>query len=468
MSASERPFLEALMRVSTLALSRRDAPLGAPRPVAEIAAGVPLVPTPDGVPFDEVVSRLEAIVARSINTASPRFHNQLFSGLQPVALVGDFVGTLLNTTMATWEASPAATAVELALLDRLGRTVGFTDGDGTFTDGGSESNLLALLAARHQAHPEIRREGRWPSAPLVVFVSADAHYSMRTAAQVLGFGEANVVAVTVDARGRMRPDALEQAVAAARARGARPFFVCATAGTTFRGAVDPLEAIAAVCRREDLWMHVDACLAAPALLSPARRALVDGAALADSFVWDAHKLLGVPLTCSALVMRHAGLLEAACAPEGADYLYHDEGRPDLGRRGIKCARRVSALKLWAAWTHLGDRGIAARVDRIFERAAFAAGLVEQAEGLRLAAPVETVAVCFRPDAPDGVDPGALTREVRARLIAEGDAFLNYGPLDGVDTLRLLVSNPDVADEDLRAIVTAAAEARRAALGMVPA
>ncbi|MDP1571705.1 MAG: aminotransferase class V-fold PLP-dependent enzyme [Vicinamibacterales bacterium] len=466
MPASERAFLDALMRVATLAMSRREAPLGAPQPVAEIAAAIPLDPPRDGIPFDEVVSRLEAIVARSVNTASPRFHNQLFSGLQPVALVGDFVGTLLNTTMATWEASPAATAVELALLARLCRVTGFEHGDGTFTDGGSESNLLALLAARHRACPAIRESGRWPDRPLVAFVSADAHYSVATAAQAAGIGLANVERIPVDARGRMRPEALAAALASARARGARPFFVCATAGTTFRGSVDPIGAIAEVCRGEDVWLHVDACLGAPALLSPRHRHLLEDVRQADSVVWDAHKLIGVPLTCSALIVREAGRLEAACAPDGAAYLYHGDGDPDLGRRGLKCARRVGALKLWATWMHLGDAGLAARIERLFERAAFAAALIRDTPGLALAAPVETVAVCFRPAAPDGVDAGALTRQVRARLLADGDAFLNYGPLEGVDTLRLLVSNPEVSDADLRAVVDASARARLAVLELV--
>ncbi|MGE3275884.1 MAG: aspartate aminotransferase family protein [Vicinamibacterales bacterium] len=439
----------------------------APEPTAAIIrAEVDLAIGRHGADTAVVLAALEAIVGHSVNTAHPGFHNQLFSGQHPPAVIGEFVATLLNTTMATWEASPAATLVETGLLERLADLAGLGPGDGVFTTGGSESNMLALLAARHRRYPAIRTSGRWPERPPVVLVSEAAHYSVASAAQALGFGLANVVRVPVDAWGRMRRPALAAAVAESRARGGDPFFVCATAGTSVLGAFDPLDEIAEVADGEDLWLHVDGCLGAPALLSTRWRHLLAGSERADSLVWDAHKLMGVPITCSALVVAEPGCLEAAASPDRAEYLFHesDADRPDdLGPRNIRCARRVDALKLWTAWKALGDEGYEARIDRLFDLAAAAGAAIDQATGLERIAPVQSVSVVFRPVAPAGVDPGWLVRAVRQRLIDQGIAFLNYAPVNGTDALRLLISNADVTDEQVRAIVSGAAAARDAVL-----
>ena len=464
MSSAPFDLARALGRVAELAASRSTAPLGRIAAPEDVATAIDVAIGHAGVSFEQLLGSLEAVVGCSVNTASPLFHNQLFSGFNPPAFLGDVVASLLNTTMATWEASPAATCIELHLLERLSRLAGLTDGDGTFTSGGSESNLQAMLVARNLAFPAIRADGRWPSTPLVVLMSEHAHYSVRSAAQALGIGNRHVVPVPVDSDGAMRADALAAAVGSCRAEGREPFFVCATAGTSLLGAVDPIDQLADVAVRERLWLHVDGCLGASALLAPARRRLLHGIERVDSLAWDAHKLMGVPVSCSVLLMKRRGELEATCAPEGAEYLFHDAtAGPDLGRRSLRCARRAGALTLWTAWKLIGEAGYESRTERLFALAESAGAAVDATPGLVRVAPVSTVSVCFRVAAPSGVDGDWLTRAVRERLREQGRAFLNHGPFGGRTILRLVVSNPDVTEDDLWSIVAAVGQARDAVL-----
>ena len=151
--------LDLVRRLTSAPAARPLAPRAA---AAEVRAAIDLGIGSDGADMDAILASLEAVIGHSVNTAHPGFHNQLFSGFNPPAVFGEFVATLLNTTMATWEASPAATLIETSLVERLGRLAGLDGGDGVFTGGGSESNMLALLAARHRHFPTIRAEGRWP------------------------------------------------------------------------------------------------------------------------------------------------------------------------------------------------------------------------------------------------------------------------------------------------------------------
>lgn len=187
---------------------------------------------------------------------------------------------------------------------------------------------------------------------LTVFTSEDAHYSVVKMATLMGLGAENVVLVRTDARGRMEPAHLQELVEAARGRGAHPFLVSATAGTTVLGAYDPLEPLAAVCRKYKLWLHVDAAWGGGALLSRRHRHLLRGVHLADSVTWNPHKLLAAPQQCSTFLTRHAGLLGAAHSA-AASYLFQPDKfydtHYDTGDKHVQCGRRADVLKFWFMW-----------------------------------------------------------------------------------------------------------------------
>ncbi len=429
----------------------------------------------DGVPATELVPLLESYLRYAVRSGHRQFHNQLWGGFDRAGFLGDVVTSLANTSMYTYEVAPVATLMELELISRMLSCLGFAGGDGVFCSGGSNANLIATLCARHRAFPEFKARGAGGERP-VVLVSDQSHYSFLTAAGMLGVGLDHVVKVETDDRGRMVPGELERQIALSLGRGESPFMVGATAGTTVLGAFDPLPEVAEICARHGLWLHVDGAGGGPAILSPRHRHLLDGVEAADSFAWDAHKLMGTSLMCSAFLTRHPGILQQVSSTTAGDteYLFHagDEGAFDLGQRSLQCGRRVDALKLWLMWKHHGDAGFAQRVDRLFELAAYATAEVERRDRLVLAAPTQSLNVCFRyqPEAID-VDPAATDRlnvEVRERLRRSGRALVNYATVSGRVAIRLVFANPEVTEADLAKFFDLFAESATDLLASRPA
>jgi glutamate/tyrosine decarboxylase-like PLP-dependent enzyme len=305
------------------------------------------------------------------------------------------------------------------------------------------ANLAAMLVARNERLPGVREHGMSDRTP-TLYTSVEGHYSIRKNAGILGIGRANARIVPTDDEGRMRPDELERLIAEDVDAGARPILVNATSGTTVLGAFDPLREIAAVARHHGVWLHVDACLGGSFLLCPELRHLLDGRELADSFAWNAHKMMGVGLQCSALILARPGLL-ARHLNETADYLFQaheDELNP--GTRSLQCGRRNDALKLWAAWKLLGDDGYAERVRRQRRVVCKAVERIEADPELELVLEPACLNVCFEVR-------GADARDVCTRLDEERRLKIGYGEAKGRRFIRLVCVNPELGDDDLEMI-----------------
>jgi len=450
-------LIEATAEIAREMLERDldPAPLPAEARDAEgLAASLELAPGVEGLALEAVLERLRAALATTPTSSSWRFVNQLFGGRVAVATAAEALAAIPNISMYTFKAAGAQVLIERELLLRMAERVGLAGAEGCFTPGGSIANLVALLLARNAAAPEARERGL-AGAALTVYTSAEGHYSVRKNAGVLGLGRERVRLVPVDARGRMDVEALARRLSEDRARGLRPVLVNATAGTTVRGAFDPLREVAAVAREHGVRMHVDGAFGGSLALSSSRRHLLDGAELADSFSWDPHKMMGVTLQCSVLLVARRGEL-AASLDESADYLYQaDDDDLNPGHRSIQCGRRNDALKLWAAWLRLGDRGWDARLERQLALAARAAELVAADPALRLLEPPMSINVCF---------------EVRRRSSAaicekldrEGRLKIGHGIVAGRRAIRLVCVNPDLEERDLAAIL---AEVKAAAAGL---
>ena len=406
---------------------------------------------PGGSTFDEVTGKLRRILAETPSPASPRFFNQLFGGRDPVAVVAEMLTPLTNTSMYTYKVAGPQVLVEREVLSRMAAKVGFAAGEGAMSPGSSLANLTALLIARNEAVGEARESGL-TGERLTVYTSAEGHYSIPKAAGILGLGRDNVRRIETDGHGRMRVAALEAALGRDIDRGCRPILINATAGTTVAGAFDPIDEIAAVAGAHRVWLNIDGALGGSVLLSERHRHLVAGAERADSFVWNAHKMMGVPLSCSALLLSRKGLL-ARHLGEAADYLFQSEADDlDPGRRSLQCGRRNDALKLWAAWQLHGDRGYEQRIDRFFELAAYLAGRVEADSELELVMPPESINVCFEV-------AGRSSKAICERLDDEGRLLVGHGEAGGRRAIRLVCVNPDLTEADLD---TALAEIKRAA------
>jgi glutamate/tyrosine decarboxylase-like PLP-dependent enzyme len=301
-----------------------------------------------------------------------------------------------------------------------------------------------MLVARNQLLPEARERGV-RGTPVGIYTSLASHYSIRKNAGILGLGRGCVREVRCDGADRMDPGALEQAMLDDRARGVLPLLVVATTGTTVAGAFDPVPALAEIAASHGAWLHVDGALGASALLSRGHRHLLDGLEDADSMTWNPHKMMGVPLSCSVVLLRQPGLLRRHLN-ESADYLFQaDEDRLNPGTRSIQCGRRNDALKLWAAWRFHGDDGYRQRIDRLFALAQHAARLVSDDPDLELILPPESVNVCFQVRGRDSAAVCDL-------LDAESRLLISHGIAAGHRAIRLVCLNPGLDERGLEAVL----------------
>lgn len=409
-----------------------DTPLALPDP-RDLETELPLDPPDQGAPLETVAERLALLLRYTPSTAGARFFNQLFAGREEAALLGEIVAATANNSMYTFKAAGAQVLMERALIRHMAAKVGWPEAEGAFTPGGSLSNFTAMLLARNAAIDGARERGLDGRTP-AIYTSADSHYSIRKNAGMLGTGRDNVRAIATDEHGRMRPDALDEAIAADLESGVVPVMINATAGTTVQGAFDPFRELAEIARRRSVWLHIDAAFGGSLLLSRTRRHLLDGCELADSFTWDAHKMMGVPLTCSVILLRTPGILQNNL-DESASYLFQrDEDAFNPGVRSLQCGRRNDALKLWTAWQHFGDEGYADRIERQLALTAHAVATVRRDPDLTLVREPQSINICFT---VRDVDAARLCD----RLDREGRMKVSHGEVDGVDTVRLVCANP---------------------------
>lgn len=404
--------------------------------------------------IEALLEDVDTVLQSSVRTHAPGFMNPLWGGISLPSLVGEILTAATNTSMATYELSPFATLVERVVLERMSEFLGFGVGTGVLTTGGSNGNLMGLICARAHASPLSLVEGS-DGRQLTAFISEEAHYSCATAMTIMGIARSNLIKVRTDGQGRMRPDALEEAIEASRRQGEHPFCIVATSGTTVLGAFDPLRAIAEVANRAGIWMHVDAAWGGAALLSTRTRSLMDGIENADSVCWDAHKMMSIPLICSAFILKDERLLRQIINNgRDAHYLLLDEASGlDLGRLSLACGRRNDALKLWMEWRAIGDVGWSDRVDGYMALADHLQQLVEASTSLEMAAERSWTNVCFRMVADRPEEADARTEEVRRRLLAEGAWMVSRSLVDGRPVLRSVITNPAVSRQSLEAFIS---------------
>ena len=424
-----------------------------------------------GEPFSDVLRDVDEIVMPGItHWQSPNFFAYFPANASGPSILGDLLSSGLGVQGMLWATSPACTELETHVLDWLVDLLGLPDrfhsttaGGGVIQDTASSSTLTALLAARERASAgSVNEHGvgfgpdRGSPRRLTVYTSRHAHSSIEKAVKIAGLGRTNLRLVDADARHAMRPDALEAAITADRAAGATPAMVSATVGTTSSGAVDPVRAIGEVCRREGVWLHVDAAHAGSAAICPEHRGLVDGVELADSYTFNPHKWLLTNFDCNCFwVADRAALIGAlSILPEylrnrattSGDVIDYRDWHVPLGRR-------FRALKLWFVIRHYGAEGLRAHVRRSVALADWFAAQVEASDGFELAAPVSVGLVCFRHRAGD-----AFNQALMDRLNRSGALYLTHTRLDDRLVLRLAVGGPATRREHVEAAWTRIVEA----------
>ena len=317
----------------------------------------------------------------AVKTNHKAYLNQLFGGFNFPAFIGEVITSLTNTSMYTYEVAPVATLMERELIDKMLGYTGWNSGDGAFMTGGSNTNMVAMLLARNTKFPQAKTQGLSGLPKMAIYVSERSHFSMVKGANTVGIGQDGVIKVALDADGRMRSDSLKAAIDQSIADGYTPLMVCSTAGTTETGSFDALDEYDAVAKQYGIWHHVDGSWGASAIISEKRRHLFNGLEGADSFSWNPHKLMSIPLVCSALMVKEPEAMRNAIATKGADYIYHEyeNAAYDYGPNSLQCGRRVDALKLWLAWKFHGDQGYAKRIEQCFHLAEYATNWVDDSK-----------------------------------------------------------------------------------------
>ncbi|MBP8724922.1 MAG: hypothetical protein KBF37_10600 [Saprospiraceae bacterium] len=417
---------------------------------AEALAGIlDLEVSDQGITGTEFIELVQRYLKQSVRTGHKLFNNQLFSGFNAPAFLGDVITSLTNTSMYTFEVAPTATLIEQEMIKLMCRYVGFPLGDGIFLSGGSNANLVAMFTARNQQAPNVKSKGINVAPPLKAFVSETAHYSFDTAANLLGIGSDNLVRVPSDACGRMIPGELDRAMKQALAVGERPFFVGATCGTTLHGAIDPIDELAGIAQRYGAWLHVDGSFGGSLVLSRNYRHIAQGSHRADSFGWTPHKLMNIPLICSALLVKNRGVLQRNLTDLDTDYLFHQgEQAEDLGKKSIQCGRHVDAVKLWFAWKYYGLNAYSLRIDHLLELAEYAASQVTGNPRLESLVPRQSFTVCFRYLPGGGVDVNSFNLQLRDQLRKSGALMLNYGYINDQLSLRIAITNAEMTHQDV--------------------
>jgi glutamate/tyrosine decarboxylase-like PLP-dependent enzyme len=416
---------------------------------AELSEQINFEVNRSGVSEREFIKMIEKYLEYAVRTDNKQFLNQLYSGFNFPAFIGEVLTTLTNTSMYTYEVAPLATVIETQMIRLMNTYTGYTEGDGIFVSGGSNANLVAMFSARNRMVPESRFEGFDRNLKLTAFVNEQAHYSFDTAANVLGIGSKNVIKVKAGSDGRIIPAELEKAIEASLARGEKPFFVSATCATTLRGAYDPIDEMADICQKHNIWLHADGSFGGSVILSEQYRHLIQGIEKTDSFAWNPHKLMNIPLICSVLLVRKNGTLQNNITDINADYIFHDiDETEDLGKKSIQCGRRVDAVKLWFAWKYFGLDGYGQRIDNLIEMAHYAEEIVNSHINLELMAPRQSFTVCFRYIPQQNDDVSGFNLAVREKLRKSGRSIVNFGYISGELTIRLITANGLLTKADI--------------------
>ncbi len=384
----------------------------------------------------------------SLTQARPRYLAYIGSSGLEIGALGDLLAHSHDPNLAL--DAGTASEIERQTITWLGEFLGYNNAQGFFTSGGTVSNLTALAAAREQALPDSRSTGMGTHT-LALYSSAEAHYSVRRAAEVLGIGGDNVRSIHIDSQRRMDPSALAQAIKADREAGVIPMAVVATAGTTLTGAVDSINEIAEVCG--DIWLHVDGAYGLPAAGTKTAGPLFAGLNRANSVSIDAHKWLFVPKACSALLVKRPELLAQAFSHNEA-YIPHEHGDTNAVDITFEYSRPLRALKLWLAFKVHGAQSFRDALEGNLAQAQLLYHLASDAPDFEvLSSPPQLSTVPLRHipaslEAASSTQINKHTAQLQLALVADGRVYISPAQINGDTWLRPCFTNFRTTTEDV--------------------
>jgi len=407
----------------------------------------------------------EHMVARGFHVPSANYFGLMNPTPTYMGFIAEAMVAALNPQLATLARSQLASKIELETVRWIAERIGWKDEfGGTFTSGGNEANFSGMALALAHHFPAAMDEGVASlSGQPVMYASAESHHSLDKSAGLLGIGRKALRRVPVTGRLQLDAAKLHQAIQEDRSAGRLPFCVVATAGTTNSGIVDDLVAIAEVCRRSNLWMHVDGAYGASVVFSDEHRDLVRGIELADSVTIDPHKWLAVPFAAGAILTRHPKALQQAFSV-ASPYMPKADGAqlPDNARISTQWTRRMNSLKLWLTLRVHGRRGYEEHIDRQLRLARKFTEWIGQSEYFELAAPTMLTIVNFRVKGPslNGTQVTDAHAAIVDAVTRDGKLWISDTVVNGSSVLRMMVISYLTEERHLEALQSALDAAAR--------
>ena len=435
----------------------RDESPGDVRRALDADRGLPEAGTDADVLLDEAA---QLLFRHSLFNGHPRFFGYITSSAAPIGALGDLLASAVNANVGAWRLAPIATEIEAQTIRWIAELIGLPgDAGGLLVSGGNMANFVCFLAARTAKATNVRTTGLRAETPLSVYASTETHTWIQKAADLFGLGTDAIRWIPADAQQRMDVTALEQQIVADRENGGLPLLVVGTAGTVSTGAVDPLAQIADVCRRHDVWFHVDGAYGALAARVPGAPSDLGALGQADSVAVDPHKWLYAPLEAGcALVRRPVDLLRAFSYHPS--YYHFDQDVTNYFDYGPQNSRGFRALKVWLALRQVGSSGYLQMIADDMRLSRHLHALVEQrpdfetlTQDLSITTfryvPPDLQSTSRTPDTESYLQ--RLNEEILTRVERSGEAFLSHAMVNGRFALRACVVNFRTSLADIEAL-----------------
>ena len=393
-----------------------------------------------GISDNHLIETLKELALYTPKTSGKLFFNQLFGGLNSKAVLGDLLAVILNNSMATYKIAGPMIEIEKEIIRKVAKLICYPDTfGGTIPTGGSMSNFMAIIIARDKKRPATIEDGNTEN--MVFYTSESSHYSMGKNASFSGIGKNNVKYIETNDKGEMISKKLNETIQSDLKKGLIPFLVNATIGSTVMGANDPINEISKICKKFNLWLHLDGAFAGSIIFSKKYKHLVNGIQYSDSFCFNPHKTLGTPLSTSVFIVKNKQDLYNSFNQK-ADYLYQTEDNDyNLGQMSFECGRRNNALKFWTLWKYNGTDGISKMVDHNYSLADFARNYIKNDPDYKLYSYENSLSICFN---YKNIDPKILCNE----LYNHNQLMVGYGSHKNNEFVRLVSINRENTKNDI--------------------
>ena len=396
--------------------------------------------------------------------------DKLYSGSSAIGIISELIITLLNTNVHTFNSSPVFTLIELETIKTINNIIGYDiNSDGIFCPGGSYSNMLALLCARNKINPNIKKVG-YNNKKYSIFMSEQGHYSIINSVIILGLGLDSVYKIKCDNNNKINLRDLENKIIESIKKNEIPLFINITAGTTVLGIFDNISNVYEISQKYKIWLHLDASWGGSVLMSDKYKYLLENCHLTDSITWNPHKMLGIPLQCSVLLIKDTKTLIDTTNID-VNYLYHynqennQENNLDLGKKTFQCGRKADAFKLWLSWRYYGKKGFETRINTAFDNVNYFINEIttKYNDNFILVSVPSFVNICFWyiPHKYNNIlseikkdfnnikkyynDINEITKNIHNIIIKNGKLMIDYSDLpNGIPYFfRLIISSPNI-------------------------